>query len=65
LGDVLSPWVARFEATVVVVGGSMVGSWDIIEAPLVRGISRSVNVRAERSGDPARSALIGADSMKR
>jgi predicted NBD/HSP70 family sugar kinase len=64
LGAALAPWLARFEATVLVVGGSITGSWDIIERPLVRGmelaepaLTRLLTRRAERPED---SALIGA-----
>ena len=35
LGAALAPLVHRFEASMVVIGGSMIGSWDIIE-PAVR-----------------------------
>jgi glucokinase len=47
LGEALSPWVASFGAEVVVVGGAMVQSWDLIAAPLRRGMSAGTN------GDPA------------
>jgi glucokinase len=34
LGDALRPWLIRFGADVLVVGGGMATSWEIIEAPL-------------------------------
>ena len=64
LGAALAPWLARFEASILVVGGSMAGSWDLIERPLLRGVERAepgltglLTRRAERSED---SALLGA-----
>jgi glucokinase len=64
LGRALAPWLARFEASVLVVGGSMTGSWDVVQPPLVRGVLAAeprlapmLVRRAERSED---SALIGA-----
>ncbi|PJN36204.1 glucokinase [Streptomyces sp. CB02959] len=38
LGAVLAPWLARFEATALVVGGSIAASWDLIEGPLRAGV---------------------------
>ena len=38
LGRGLGPWLARFEATMLAVGGSIAGSWGLLEAPLVRGL---------------------------
>ena len=35
LGAALAPLVHRFDASIVVIGGSMIGSWDIVE-PAVR-----------------------------
>jgi len=39
LGEVLGPWLERFEADRVVVGGSISRSFDLIEAPLRAGLS--------------------------
>jgi len=62
LGTALAPWVARFEATVLVVGGSMTGSWDLIRPALARGLSVETGFELSlfRSADPERSALVGA-----
>ena len=38
LGAALVPWLARFEATALVVGGSIAASWDLIEGPLRAGL---------------------------
>lgn len=57
LGSALRPWVDSFGATIVVVGGSMAGSWDLIAPPLTAGLGEPRVVPA-RCGDQA--ALIGA-----
>jgi glucokinase len=65
LGGALAPWLATFGATVLVVGGAMAASWELIAGPLRRGMlashpelaQRLVVVRA-RHGEHA--ALIGA-----
>ena len=64
LGVALAPVVQRFGASIVVVGGAMAGSWDIIEPEVRRGLEQagtglgSLAVRpAERNQD---AALLGA-----
>ncbi|MFE7243335.1 ROK family protein [Streptomyces sp. NPDC057580] len=37
LGTALAPWLTRFGATALVVGGSIAASWDLIEEPLRAG----------------------------
>lgn len=44
LGAVLGPPLAAFEATIVVVGGSIAASWDLVAGPLRAGIGSSVMV---------------------
>nr|WP_294696978.1 ROK family protein [uncultured Friedmanniella sp.] len=39
LGQALGPWLHRFGAQRLVVGGSMSRSWDLLEAPLAAGIA--------------------------
>ena len=39
LGQALGPWLHRFGAQRLVVGGSMSRSWDLLEAPLAEGIA--------------------------
>ena len=39
LGAALAPLVQRFEASIVVIGGSMAGSWDIVEPAVRLGLS--------------------------
>jgi glucokinase len=64
LGAALAPWLARFEASVLVVGGSMAGSWDLIRPPLLRALLRSepalAGLAVRRAAKPEDSALIGA-----
>ncbi|GAA3370979.1 ROK family protein [Streptomyces antimycoticus] len=65
LGRAVGPWVKRFAATVVTVGGSMAQSWDLIGPPLRVGVTASVPDGApEAIVRPARhlhdAALIGA-----
>ena len=40
LGTVLAPWLASFRATVLVAGGAMTGSWNLIKPALQAGLSR-------------------------
>lgn len=40
LGQALAPWIARFGAQVVVIGGSMAASLDVLEPPVRRGLAR-------------------------
>jgi glucokinase len=54
LGRLLSAWLDRFGAEVVVVGGSMTGAWDLIEPAL------ALTVPARPVTDTERSALLGA-----
>ncbi len=54
LGLALAPWLARFAADELVVGGSISRSWDLIDAPLRAGLS-------DGGGEPAlvrRSTLL-------
>jgi glucokinase len=60
LGRALAPWVRRFGASLVVVGGAIAASWDLVDAPLRAGLSDG---RAELPVVPASSAhagLVGA-----
>jgi glucokinase len=47
LGATLGPWLARFAADQVIIGGAMSQSWDLLEAPLRAGLERG---RAGRDG---------------
>ncbi|GLY28331.1 ROK family protein [Kineosporia sp. NBRC 101731] len=58
LGEALSPYVRDFGAEVLVLGGSVAGSFDLIEAPLRKGLARDVVLRA--AVDTEHAPLIGA-----
>lgn len=67
LGEALRPWLASFDATTLVVGGSMTGSWDLIRPALKAGISGradeppsslAIAISVAARGDDA--ALLGA-----
>jgi glucokinase len=58
LGEVLGPWLTRFGAEVLVVGGSISGAWDLIAGPLSAGIRQAVPLL--RATELERSALVGA-----
>ncbi|MFD8425425.1 ROK family protein [Streptomyces sp. NPDC059466] len=62
LGQVLAPWIVRFEATAVVIGGSMAQSWDLIHPALSTGLARTggITARVLPAGQPAEAPLIGA-----
>jgi glucokinase len=64
LGPALAPWLARFEASVLVVGGSMARSWDLVRPPLVGALRRAepalAGLAIRRAAHPEDSALIGA-----
>ncbi len=62
LGQVLGPWLRRFGAELLVVGGSISRSLDVIEAPLRSGLSASVpdGFPIVPAGQPELSPLVGA-----
>ncbi|MGH8889246.1 MAG: ROK family protein [Acidothermaceae bacterium] len=64
LGTALAPWLVRFEAEGVVVGGGMTASWSLIEPPLRQGLASTTpalaDLRVERSADPEESVEVGA-----
>ncbi|MEW1773635.1 ROK family protein [Streptomyces sp. NPDC086777] len=67
LGEVLAPWLVRFAATAVVVGGSMARSWDLIHPPLSAGLvgAGGIGVRVLPARQPAEAPLIGAAQWAR
>jgi glucokinase len=65
LGAALAPWLSRFGATAVVMGGSMTRSWELIQPFLISGFNRVEPLYPDRlhvfrAEDPERSALLGA-----
>ncbi|MFJ5270852.1 ROK family protein [Streptomyces sp. NPDC088358] len=62
LGQALAPWIDHFEATAVVIGGSMAQSWDLIHPALTTGLAspdRPV-VPVLPARQPEEAPLIGA-----
>ena len=53
LGLAIAPWLARFQATVLVVGGSVTGAWDLLARPLRNGIAQA---------EPALALALGSAS---
>jgi glucokinase len=65
LGRVLAPWLELFCASVLVVGGSISGSWDLILEPLRSGINSVrpdvlTRMTVTRARHPETSGQIGA-----
>lgn len=65
LSVTLAPWLDGFGATVLVVGGSMSGSWDLVEPELRRGLDTAAPALADRlalavAKEREQSLLIGA-----
>ncbi|GAB6898676.1 ROK family protein [Kineosporia succinea] len=58
LGEAMSPYVRDFGAEVLVLGGSIAGSFDLIEPPLRKGLARDVVLRV--ATDPDHAPLVGA-----
>jgi glucokinase len=58
LGEALAPWLRRFGATVLVVGGGMTGAWEAIGGPLQEGLGDGPSLVV--SADTETSALLGA-----
>ncbi|MEV0408238.1 ROK family protein [Actinoallomurus sp. NPDC050550] len=61
LGRVLAPWLTRFGAEVLVVGGSMAASWDLLAPPLTAGLAAAGSHPVTLPAcNPQGAALIGA-----
>ena len=58
LGTALSPWLGRFGAEVVVIGGSMSASWDLFGPPFTAQLRQHVDVVVAQ--DPEHAPLLGA-----
>ncbi|MGI8664672.1 MAG: ROK family protein [Jatrophihabitans sp.] len=61
LGEVLGPWLERFGADQLVIGGSISGAWDLIDKPLRIGLSRYSDCRfaVGLAARPELSPLVG------
>ncbi|MFC7303515.1 ROK family protein [Streptomyces monticola] len=64
LGAVLAPFLAEFGASVLVVGGAMAHSWDLVRPALGSGLG-TVRVELRRSALGADAALVGAAGRAR
>jgi glucokinase len=60
LGETVGPWLHRFGAQVLVIGGSISRSWDLIAGPLAEGLSQCASVPVTLAEDPERAAFVGA-----
>ncbi|MFF5040315.1 ROK family protein [Streptomyces nigra] len=62
LGQALAPWIDRFEAAAVVVGGSMARSWHLIHPALTTGLASAArsDVSVLPAQQPDEAPLIGA-----
>ncbi|MFJ4758888.1 ROK family protein [Streptomyces sp. NPDC088763] len=62
LGRALAPWIDRFEAAAVVIGGSMAQSWHLIHPALTTGLASAArsDVPVLPAQQPAEAPLIGA-----
>ncbi|MEV0017750.1 ROK family protein [Streptomyces tendae] len=62
LGRATAPWVRRFGATAVVVGGSIARSWDVVRPALVSGLASAggADVPVLPARQSADAPLIGA-----
>lgn len=70
LGATLRPWFDRFNATAVVMGGSMTGSWALIGPAFVTGLNsqvgRPIRYAVSVAKQPREAALLGAaDHVRR
>lgn len=67
LGSAIAPWLERFGATELVVGGSIAHSWDLVEPAVRSVIPREIALVRARLPDEAAligAALHAADSMR-
>ncbi len=62
LGEVLAPWLARFDADRLVIGGSISRSFDLVEKPLRAGLSTASDCRISivTAAQPELAPLVGA-----
>lgn len=58
LGAVLAPWLRRFGAQVLVVGGTIAASWDLVGPPLL-GAAKDVGIPVVPAGNLDEAAEIG------
>lgn len=59
VGEVIRPWLTRFDAEVLVIGGSMSRSWDLVEPAVLAGLD-GWEGRLERASLGDTAPLLGA-----
>ncbi|QCR20701.1 ROK family protein [Agrococcus sp. SGAir0287] len=59
VGEVIRPWLERFDAEVLVIGGSMSRSWDLVEPAVLAGLD-GWSGRLERAALGDTAPLLGA-----
>jgi glucokinase len=64
VGEAAGPYLQRFGAEILIVGGSMAGSWDIVEPAIRNGLAAAAPALAalpiHRAERPEEAGLIGA-----
>lgn len=62
LGEALAPWLARFGAQLLVIGGAMSGSWPLVEPALRAGLGGTsmADVPIEKAAHPDAATALGA-----
>ena len=62
LGEVVGPWLERFGADQLVIGGAISKAWDLIAKPLRNGLSRYSDCRyaITVAAQPELAPLVGA-----
>jgi glucokinase len=60
LGSAMGPAMREFDADVIVIGGSMAGSWDLFEPWFRDGLDWPDAPAVQLAGDPEHAALVGA-----
>jgi glucokinase len=61
LGETLAPWLARFKAEVLVIGGGLSASWALIDGPLRAGLGTSAtDLVVVRAADTEDAIAAGA-----
>ena len=60
LGAVLGPWLERFAAGALVVGGGIAGAWDLLEPAFRRAAPQPAALRIARSALGSDAPLLGA-----
>ncbi len=60
LGRAIAPWVLRFGASLVVVGGAIAASWDLVAGPLRAGLTDGRAAPPVVPASSAHAGLVGA-----